>query len=111
MTQDLLAYLGFPSQHCKDIYANPLVHLDVITLLRGGDKEETKAIQVAVKESIKRGHQISVQVAIKASSKNKLLRKNASTLTGEDQPRYTTIHFTPLKDREDATFAYVAIVA
>jgi len=111
VTQELLSYLGLPTHVWKDIHANSLVHTDVVTLLRGGDKEETKAIQAAVKESIRKGHQVSIQVAIKAPTKRRLLKSSASTLTGEDQPRYTTIHFTPLKDRENSTFAFVAIVA
>lgn len=107
-TAPILRALGLPTQTPKDIYDSPLLHADVLSLMQGASKAETKALRQAVAEACRFGKQISVMTG---------LRKPKAGLIGSLRPAaedsivtYRALHITPLCDRDNSSFAFVAVL-
>lgn len=123
VTRAAITYFNLPTTTWYDVHSSPLVHADLLSLLRGSDKAETKSIRAAVQEAIRQGTHISIQTAVRTpptSRRNAILDKVAefgntngkTPVDANGEPlRFTTMHITPLKDRENASFAFVAVVA
>lgn len=123
VTRAAITYFNLPTTTWYDIHSSPLIHTDLLSLLRGSDKAETKSIRAAVQEAIRQGTHISIQTAIRTpptTRKGAFLDKVAelgngngrTPLDANGEPlRFTTMHITPLKDRENSSFAFVAVVA
>lgn len=114
-TRECIAFFELPIDTWKDVYASPLIHADLLSVLQGSDKEETRAVQHSIQAAVRNGESISVKTGIKqVRLKKRFLGAGASTpdwISTKMTPKYTTIHITPLYDRHNSSFAFVAIFA
>ncbi|UZJ51730.1 hypothetical protein CBS101457_001050 [Exobasidium rhododendri] len=112
-TKECIAYFDLPIDAWKDIYNSPLIHADLLSIIEGSDKEETKAVQTSIQQAVRNGESISVHTGIRRpKQKRRFLTASANDwIAGMDGPKFTTIHITPLRDRDNSSFAFVAIIA
>ncbi|GAA5900609.1 hypothetical protein JCM6882_000920 [Rhodosporidiobolus microsporus] len=110
-TGAFLRFLGLPGSTQAETNASPLVDVDLLELLRGGEKdgkekERKDEVRRKVKGAVAEGRSCSVECGIRVEGKK--LGKSAL-------PSYPTargvLHLSPLQDHEGTTVAYVAIFA
>ncbi|KAN0064420.1 hypothetical protein ACQY0O_002618 [Thecaphora frezii] len=130
VTESLLVFLGMTERGSgsKKVYDSPLVHADMLSLLCGSDRDETKTIRANVKDRIEVGEEFSFMAGIKTvvqpgTHVPSKLGVKAARLWGTLAPRgndrgtakqfpqskWVTVHMTPLRDREGTTYAFVAV--
>lgn len=120
-TVPVLDLLGLPTGNAKQVYKSPLLHADVLDLMRGENRGETRQLREAVKEAVKSGDQISVKTGLRVQKKGLMGRMlggatgsgdggAATMLEGSEEMRVVTMHITPLVDRENSSFAFVAVL-
>ena len=112
-TRECIAFLGLPADNWKDIYASPLLHADLLSIVHGTERDETKVVRQAIQTAVRSGQSISVQVRMRRpTTRKRFLRNTPLDLASRgDVAKHTTIHITPLKDRDDASFAFAAVMA
>jgi PAS domain S-box-containing protein len=111
-TQDCLDFYELPVENPEQIYASPLVHADFLSILQGATKEETKRVQKAVGSAVEKGESISIRTGIKqvgTTAKKRTI--TSSWLAAKDKLKYTVLHITPLRDRDESDFAFVAVMS
>jgi len=82
------------------------VHADVLSLLRGNDKEDTKVLRAKVSAAISKGEGLSMRVGIRQPSKKwSLVKKDDKDVVVV----WTTMILTPLLDRDNSSFAMVCL--
>ncbi|PWN42464.1 hypothetical protein IE81DRAFT_124085 [Ceraceosorus guamensis] len=110
-TRELLELAGLPTGSWRDVYDSTLIHADLLSLIQGSEKSETRAIRTAVQEAVRNGTHISLHVILRATSRRGRLLGGLKELSGTEVPRSTTVHIAPLKDRDNSSFAFVAVFA
>lgn len=108
-TRPLLETLGLPVESSYDVYNNALLHADILSMMQGSNKSETKALRAAVQDAVREGNQISLMTGLRQpkSGLQGLLEKNG----GENSiVTYRALHITPLHDRDSSSFAFVAVL-
>ncbi|CAO1634918.1 unnamed protein product [Sympodiomycopsis kandeliae] len=108
-TKPLLETLGLPVETPFDVYNNDLLHADIVSLMQGSNKGETKALRAAVQDAVRAGDQISLMTGLRQpkTGLQGLLDKN----NGENSiVTYRALHITPLHDRDNSSFAFVAVL-
>ncbi|CAO1625071.1 unnamed protein product [Parajaminaea phylloscopi] len=107
-TRPILEALDLPAKSAKDVYDSPLLHADVLSLMQGSSKAETRALRQAVADACRHGRQISVMTGLRRP-KTGLISSLRSG--GEDDIiTYRALHITPLHDRDNSSFAFVAVL-
>ncbi|PWN54058.1 hypothetical protein IE53DRAFT_383399 [Violaceomyces palustris] len=110
VTRELLQFFGLPSSTPKDLYNSPLIHADLVSLLCGSDNNETKGIRNSVKSAVKAGHEFSVMAGIRSVRRNGFFSGGGGGGSNDlELNRWITMHMTPLKDRDNGSYAFVAI--
>lgn len=118
-TRDCLKFFNLPIETMENMYASPLVHADLISIVQGSSKVETRAVQKAIQAAIRNGESISIRTGVKRVG---ILTKKSSTILGsssalakwgeaKEKIRFTTLHITPLRDRDNSSLAFVAALA
>lgn len=107
-TSELISFFGLPINTSKQMLSSPLLHSDFLGLLCGGDKRETKSLRSTIQTAISKGEAISIEVGIRQPSKNRFA---SMTNSSDGIIKSTTMHLTPLKDRENFSYALVALFA
>lgn len=105
-TGELISFFGLPTDTTSQLLSSSLVHADFLSLLCGADKNETKALRAKVSHSISKGDALNIEVGIRQPSK-----KRFGSSPNDKIIKYTTLFLTPLKDRENANYALVALFA
>lgn len=108
-TRPLLETMGLPTNSPYDVYSNELLHLDILALMQGSNKGETKALRAAVQDAVREGNQVSLMTGLKRpkTGMKGLLDKRS----GDDAIiTYRALHITPLHDRDSSSFAFVAVL-
>ncbi|UZJ57617.1 hypothetical protein CBS101457_006937 [Exobasidium rhododendri] len=118
-TRDCLEFFELPVDNVEQIYASPLVHADFLSIVQGSSREETRVIQRSILAAVSNGESISIKTGIKqigTNNKKRVLGSSSTALPSwitakEKASKYTTLHITPLCDRDDADFAFVAVLS
>lgn len=125
-----LALLNLPCATAQQAYRSQLLHADVLDLMRGATKQETRELRSAVRDAVKMGRQVSVRTGLRVQRRGGAGRlvdrmlgggssggggdldgglDGAAAAASEDMI-IVTLHLTPLVDRENSSFAYVAVL-
>lgn len=107
-TAPILEALGLPTGTPREVYDSPLLHADILSLLQGASKAETKALRQAVGDACRQGRQISIMTGLRRPKTGFIsqLRPDHE----DDIITYRALHITPLHDRDNSSFAFVAVL-
>jgi len=103
VTKQLLAFLGLPRMTKRDLYCSALIHADLLAILTGHDKAQTRTIRKEVKRAIMRDEALSIPCGFKFLGKGKI--------KGTAKHKFGVLHMTPLKDLDNNVVAFVGIFA
>lgn len=99
-------FFNLPTLSSHQILASPLVHSDVLSLLRGTGKDDTKALRLKVSTAISKGEGLSLRVGIRQPSRKwSLVKKDEKDVVVV----WTRMILTPLLDRNNSSFAMIAL--
>lgn len=114
VTPPVIELLGLPSGSASDIHNSSLLHADVLSLILGSSKDETRTLRNAVGDAIRQGRNISVMTGLRKPAKTGLMGQLLNTSSREAQDYdgtvFRALHITPLHDRDGASFAFVAVL-
>jgi hypothetical protein len=68
VTSPFLRFCGLPGTSMRDVYASPLLHRDLLTLL-GGEKGEKKEARAKVKKAVKASESLSIPCCLRFKEK------------------------------------------
>ncbi|KAK0520203.1 hypothetical protein OC834_007123, partial [Tilletia horrida] len=96
-------YFGQPVNTPEQIYNSPLLHVDVLSLICGADRNETKKIRSDVQVAIRTGKGLKIRAQVRQPKTS--LFGSATVL------KSTVLHVCPLKDVENSFSATVVVFA
>jgi PAS domain S-box-containing protein len=112
-TRGCISYFNLPCSDHHQLYNSPLIHADLLSIVQGTNKEETKMVQRAIQVAVRKGESISVKTGIKQVKVKRNLFGGKSGkhdwINNQDNVKFTTLHITPLRDRDNSSFAFVAL--
>lgn len=116
VTKDCLKFFDLPVENMDNLYGSPLVHADLISIVQGSNKVETRAVQKAIQSAIRNGESISIKTGVKGAKIRKGgILGNSSAMSNwghaKEKVKQTTLHITPLRDRDNSSFAFVAALS
>ncbi|KAK0562159.1 hypothetical protein OC861_005462 [Tilletia horrida] len=101
VTPTLLEFFDLPTNTHQQVYDSPLLHTDVLSLICGQDRNETKRIRVAVQNAIRHGQSLKIPVDIRQPSRG---------IFGSSQVlKSSVLHVAPLRDVENSPFATIIV--
>ncbi|KAE8226306.1 hypothetical protein CF319_g1088 [Tilletia indica] len=103
VTSSLLEYFDFPVSTPQQLYQSPLLHLDLLSLICGEDRNDTKRLRNEVQVAIRTGKTLKIAVSIRQPPRglfgSSAVRKNA------------VLHVSPLRDVENNPSAAIVVFA
>ncbi|CAD6916670.1 unnamed protein product, partial [Tilletia controversa] len=103
VTSSLLEYFDLPINTPQQIYESALLHTDLLSLICGEDRAETKRLRASVQEAIRTGKTLKIAVKI---------RQPARSLFGSGAVlKSSVLHISPMKDVENNPSAAIVVFA
>ncbi|CAD7068999.1 unnamed protein product [Tilletia caries] len=103
VTSTLLQYFDLPTETLAQIYESPLLHADLLSLICGEDRSETRRVRANVQDAIRTGKTLKIAVKI---------RQPARSLFGSGAVlKSSVLHISPMKDVENNPSAAIVVFA
>jgi len=103
VTPALLEYFDLPVQTPQQLHDSSLLHADLLSLICGGDRNETKRLRTDVGHAIRTGRTLKVEVQIR--------QPKVGMFGSSAVLKRSVLHVSPLKDIESTPSATIVVFA